>query len=104
MNLLDYFTSEFINFDIYQKTVSIDGDGYQTVTFTKKGSGVGDLQPVKLDSTATEYGKKILGTNILFTETEVSIDDEIHVGNDVYKVIGIVDYGEYLEVHLEFRG
>jgi len=104
MNLLDYYTSSFVSFDIYKKTITIDGDGYQTVTFSKKGSGKGDLQSVKIDSTATEYGKKILGTNILFTQADISVEDEIHIGNDIYKVVSIVDYKEYLEVHLELRG
>lgn len=102
MNLLDYLKDSFITYEVYRKEVNIDSDGYQTSVFKKVSEGKGDLQPTKIDSTATEYGKKILGDDILFTQGDIRVEDEIHIDNKVYKVVSISDYIEYLEVHLEF--
>ena len=103
MNLLNYLKSEFVSFDVYRKSPSIDSDGVQTFTTARIGNGSGDLQAVSSELRAGEAGKDILGTHVLYTTGDIQVDDEIHVTSEVYRVISVLDLKDYLEVHLEIR-
>ena len=103
MNLLDYFKSDFITFDVYRKSSSIDSDGVQTFTTSKVASGSGDLQPVSIELRAKEPGLDILGTHVLYTKNDIKVNDEIHASSLIYQVISVLDLKDYLEVHLEIR-
>ena len=103
MNLLNYLKSEFVSFDVYRKSPSIDSDGVQTFTSAKIASGSGDLQPVSMDLKVKEAGKDILGTHVLYTTGDIKADDEVHISTLVYQVVSVLDLKDYLEVHLEIR-
>lgn len=104
MDLLNYFKDELIIFFVYRTTITIDGDGIQSETFNQVASGTGDLQPISESSRRNEAGLNIVGSHVLYSENiNIKINDEIHIDEEIYKVVDIRNLKDYLEVHLEIR-
>lgn len=104
MDLLNYLKDELILFTVHRKTVSIDSDGVQSESLSQVASGSGDLQPVDMKLRRAEPGLDILGTHVLYVEnTDIRVNDEVHVADKVYQVVSVLDLKDYLEVHLEIQ-